>query len=566
MTIRPRRRLAQTDKAEWTLMFFLGSDTADLSPLMVSQLKDIKDAGFQLNTNVLVHFDPNVLGAPTRILNVNGGRKIALAKSRIGDGADPFIPCVGEDNIDLKAMKALRGAAAKKLTKRVEADEDDKTTSDEALETFLDLCRENFPANHYALFLIGHGLIVGNDAFLPDDNPVSSITLRRLGQILRRFGNAVRKVRSEFELIAMHSCCMSAVEVAYQLKDTANYMMGTEGIAFINSWPYRQLLKKTFDAVEKRERQMKRAAAKGAYQANGDSEFVPDLVKKLYALALHNATDFMLAGYSADLSLCRLRAAEVEKLTTPIKNLVAQLKRGLDDKRVQQLILLAHWKSQSYWQENYTDLVDFCKCLAEASAGDPPGGQRAEREELKKGIAEACKAVKAAVEEVVVHSDHFGSQYQYSHGLSIFFPWSRPKDVNDHVMEKYKGYAFSKELGDDSWLTFLEDYFKKTQRLPRHVEDHHGKKVKVGVRLPGFEAARQHFNPVGALGDGGPAPIKESPSLLKESPSVGVGCDCASIKNFPDETRERLPNRKGKRLRVRAFSISEKARKCFGEE
>ena len=28
-------------------------------------------------------------------------------------------------------------------------------------------------------------------------------------------------------------------------------------------------------------------------------------------------------------------------------------------------ILLAHWKSQSYFQENYTDLYDFCFCLSD---------------------------------------------------------------------------------------------------------------------------------------------------------------------------------------------------------
>ena len=26
-------------------------------------------------------------------------------------------------------------------------------------------------------------------------------------------------------------------------------------------------------------------------------------------------------------------------------------------------ILLAHWRSQSYWQESYTDIADFCFCL-----------------------------------------------------------------------------------------------------------------------------------------------------------------------------------------------------------
>ena len=42
---------------KWTLMFFFASDN-NLSPSMLYQLKSIKSAGFQLDTNVVVHFDP----------------------------------------------------------------------------------------------------------------------------------------------------------------------------------------------------------------------------------------------------------------------------------------------------------------------------------------------------------------------------------------------------------------------------------------------------------------------------------------------------------------------------
>ena len=58
---------------EWTLMFFFAGDNA-LSPVIVSQLKAIKDAGFQENIDVVVHFDPNEKGTPTRIYDVNRER------------------------------------------------------------------------------------------------------------------------------------------------------------------------------------------------------------------------------------------------------------------------------------------------------------------------------------------------------------------------------------------------------------------------------------------------------------------------------------------------------------
>ena len=74
--------MAETEINEWTLMFFFAGDNS-LSPSMISQLKAIKDAGFQKNITVLVRFDPNEKGTPTRIFEVNRERK-RIAKTKIG--------------------------------------------------------------------------------------------------------------------------------------------------------------------------------------------------------------------------------------------------------------------------------------------------------------------------------------------------------------------------------------------------------------------------------------------------------------------------------------------------
>ena len=65
-------------KNDWTLMFFFASDNP-LAPLLVSQLKAIKDAGFQEHTEVLVYFDPMEKGCPTEIYNVNSSRNARSA-------------------------------------------------------------------------------------------------------------------------------------------------------------------------------------------------------------------------------------------------------------------------------------------------------------------------------------------------------------------------------------------------------------------------------------------------------------------------------------------------------
>src|SRR6185503_21334546 len=80
-------------------------------------------------------------------------------------------------------------------------------------------------------------------------------------------------------------------------------------------------------------------------------------------LALHNSTDFMFSGLSADLCLSSLDPVKIDALTAPIQALTKALKEGLKVRRGRELITLSHLKAQSYWQETYTDLYDFCFCL-----------------------------------------------------------------------------------------------------------------------------------------------------------------------------------------------------------
>ena len=492
---------------EWTLMFYFAGDN-ELASLVVPELKGIKDAGFHENIDVLVHFDANELRVPTRVYDVNRKRKLDrrqrrarnpnLTDSIIGDGTDTFVRNMQEDDIDpgeieISDDRPVTAAFCKALK------EGNEIPADVALANFVGFCRETHPAKRYMLFLLGHGVVVANDEFLPDDNPVSSITLKRLGEILDRFANGpkdgdgndkgIKGEGSAFELLGLHSCAMSSIEVAYELKGTANYLMASEGPSYIGSFPYRQLLKKIFNHLKKAK----------------DDEIdldVPELVEKTYFLTLHNGKDFTLAGYSNELALCNLDPDKVKGVSEPIQNLVKILNEGLKKssdkdgsaatkrgKRIKEMVLLAHWESQSFWGESYTDLFDFCRCLREMCDTD----------ELK-DLRDACDGVikkldtnnsekrSERFEPLIIHSENFGSEFPYSHGLSIYFPWSRPVETvsngntetgsgegDEHkvegILERYRKYAFSTELGDNSWISFLETYFEKTRRRTRDEEE-----------------------------------------------------------------------------------------------
>lgn len=560
--------MAETNKTsnpnEWTLMFFFAGDNA-LSPVIVSQLKAIKDAGFQENTDVVVHFDPNEKGAPTRIYDVNRERKRdpLLPNTMIGDGKDPFVRNMDEDNVEPDANAGPSSLAMSQALKNPDA-----INAKDALINFLGYCRENHRAKRYMLFLVGHGMAVGSDAFLPDDNPVSGITLKEMREILHSFSMNVKSEGGAFELLTLHSCSMSAIEVAYQLKGTANYMMASEGSAFVNSWPYRQLLKKTFNHLEEAKDEARKEAKKNnqeqeAAAKNPDVD-IQTLLESLYNLTFYNATDFMLSGYSLDLSLCSLEEAKFHDLTEQLRELVKQLKAALGDERGKELILLAHWESQSYWGENYTDLFDFCLCLSRRC------NKNGELQNLGKACSDLLEILKPIesnkiserFKALVVHSRNCGSEYQYSHGFSVYFPWSRPIEnvsngsakADKGVLERYEEYAFTSDLGkDQSWLSFLNSYFDSTQReQSRNEED------GVDESRSDFMAAHMSFVPAAFLNHSMPFSLPGDDG--KPSPRTGLACTCASIKNYP--TEERII--KGKKIRnVKAFSISEELLEAF---
>lgn len=568
---------AKGNPSEWTVMFFFAADNA-LSPLIVSQVKAIKDAGFQEDTNVLVHFDPSEKDEPTRVYLVNKARKaeqIAAGEraTLIGDSTNSFVRNMEEDYIDPLEIQGSRGSSTEAMIAALA--DPDNVSAEDALRNFIGYSLEQYPAKHYILFLVGHGMVVGNDAFLPDDSNNTAITLQRLGQVLREKFTP-EYAQTSLELLALHSCSMSSVEVAYELKGIANHLMACQGLSYVGSWPYRQLLKKLFNTVERAQR-----PTNGTTATDVD---VQELVEKLYYHSLFNSTDFRLAGYSAELSLCSLNPEKVTTLAQPVQELVRVLKQGIadDSSSVKELVQLAHLEAQSYWAESYTDLYDFCNRLrirsdqrkkALNAIWPQAAASSVEMKNALKPLVElsdACTGVINLLETIndksdearaerfqalMVQSDHLGSRYQYSHGLSVYFPWVEPLEraprngVNPTVaaisaaaatiaprtMDNYRQYLFNKEIGEDSWSSFLELYWEKTRRDRREEEDH-PQAAAAGASSASGTTTVSTGLPTGPLSVGG-LDINASATFGggdgKPSSATGSDCTCPTIKNYP---------------------------------
>ena len=485
-------------RKKWTIMVFCAGDN-ELSPIIVSQLKDLKDAGHHPDVNVLVYFDANERGVPTRIYCINqNGLNCHSRRSYT------YVDNLASDNVKIDPRA---GPAARKLNEVLE-DPSERNAVD-ALSIFLAFCQEQYSAEHYAVVLLGHGMIVANDAFLPDEFPNSSITLEELGENLNGFGGRL-------ELLALHSCSMSAIEVAYQLKGKANYMIASQGPAYVQGWPYRKLLQRLFEFLN---------AQNGVPTPSPQPMDVRPMIEGLYWLSSSNGFDFMLSGYSQDLALINLDPNNFAALTAAIEELAVQLKLALTDGSCvsRQLIQLAHLESQSYYNESYTDLYDFCLCL-----------KRSCQAENLRCLKWACHNVIEVLKpndseniderfsKIVVHSSHFGSLYQHSHGLSVYFPWTEPiGDLKGSVLRRYKNYKFTADFQKGkSWRSFLKLYLDETKREPRDRVAHQGVNSQAFVAYSSTAGVLEGQKTSGASG-----PQKTS--------GASGSCSCISIKNFP---------------------------------
>jgi hypothetical protein len=250
------------------------------------------------------------------------------------------------------------------------------------------------------------------------------------------------------DVIGMDNCLMSMGEICYELKGVAKVIVGCESYSPASGWPYRPILERMREdfATPKKER--------------GRSPSI-SVAKSIVEEYVSYYSTYWMAGLSVTQSAIDLTKVEklkkvVDKLAIALESeLKKEQKRNKDKRRkkkcsFQDSLLLAHWEAQSYNGESFVDLFDFCHCL-ENRVGSGP-------------IAKKCREVKRFVSsEFVLKSCYSGAVYQYSYGISLYFPWAQ-------VASSYDNLDFVRDSGGTGWSSFLHTYTSLTRREPRGIE------------------------------------------------------------------------------------------------
>jgi Clostripain family len=480
------------EKKDWTVMVYLAGDN-NLTDESVYALTEMKKVGTSERVNIIAQFDPKDDYLPTRryviTKNIEPGK---LEKNIIEK--PPFTESAAAVQLET-ARRQIAIAYATKRGTVTTIDEGDGSITDLEGETdtgdpltlfkFISFGIEKFPANHYMVVLAGHGAGTESDYLLKDDSPAGYLTIPELKWVFEQVKGAYKDEAGNglvIDILGMDICCMSMAEVCFEFKDLVQIIVGSESYSPASGWPYRPIL-------ERLERDFAGASPQSEPVAEGhdlQSEFARAIVTE-YA---NFYSDYWLGGLSVDQSALDIRKAQ--GLEGVVRDLAAAFIKELsgedtadETKRMfKDAIVLAHWEAQSFNGELFVDLFDFCDCLRQRyGAGE---------------IFEACtRTMDFISSSFVLRSCYSGPVYQYSYGISIYFPWSR-------VAPDYKNLTFAES---SRWREFLDVYTEATRRPMRSVDQ----AIRFAAASP---LPQREFRQVGGKGPENPVRSMRNPPIM----------------------------------------------------
>ncbi len=441
-------------KAAWTVMVYLAGDN-NLSSECLFALTEMKKANPGEDIKVVAQFDPRDEFLPTHRYLINRNGPDSTLFDDIIDKAQ-FDSKSGEVRFQNESKNAIalsqsRARTRERTDKAIRgvndlsalAFEDEPVTDDTdtgspiTLYNFLSFCIQEYPADHYIVVLSGHAGGTESDYLLKDESAKGSLTFNELKEVFQQLQNDLGG--KPIDIVGMDNCLMSMCEICYEFRDLAQIVVGCESYSPASGWPYRQILERLNHCTKPKSKK---------------TEIQVEAAKAIVEEYVNYYSSYWVAGLSVTQSALDVRHVvelreRVDKLAATLEQ---ELKKACDnDGRTQSSfkddLVLAHWEAQSYNGEWFVDLFDLCDCL--------------QRRTLSADVFVECQKLREFIAtKFVLRSCYSGAGYQYSYGVSIYFPWSS-------VSSRYQNLDFIKDSPDRGWLSFLETYTDVTRRRPR---------------------------------------------------------------------------------------------------
>ncbi len=387
-------------KAKWTVMVYMAGDN-NLDGAALRDIKEMAQVGSTKDVNVLVQLDRLEDKKTRRFLITKGG----------GYERD-CLETFGETN----------------------------TGDPMVLEDFLTWSTERYPADRYFLILWNHGGGWWEDGrsraaalkspgarsraslFHYSTNATGHSTHRSIcyddtsggdaldnSELKNVLANVCAATGKKIDILGMDACLMTMVEVAWQLRDSVEILVGSEIEEPNDGWPYAEIL------------QFLTAKPKSK------THIVAKEVVKQYVASYRDQ------GETVTQSAINMSATE--EIIRALIPLAAELLSDLDGNR--KLIQWAWERAPKFYDDNYLDLYAFARKLRSKDRG-----------RIREKADAIIAVLKTGKTKALLCQSKLGKEVAGTKGLSIYFP-------ADSINPAYRRLDFAT---DSQWAVFLERY------------------------------------------------------------------------------------------------------------
>ena len=219
-------------------------------------------------------------------------------------------------------------------------------------------------------------------AICVDDGSGHSLDTIELGSVLRQTAEIIGQ---PVDILGMDACLMSNIEVAYQARPYARYLVGSEESEPGDGWPYDYILSKL--------------------TANPDMH-APELAGIIVRDYLQFYQD---QRYRGDITQSALDLSRIDTATRPLDGLAEALLACMPE--AQYHILKAQRQSANFYYKTLWDVNHFCEALTTVAKPEVCAAAEAVREALQTGE-----------DRLIIAEGHSGPRVSRVAGLSVYLP------------------------------------------------------------------------------------------------------------------------------------------------
>ncbi|MEQ1641822.1 MAG: clostripain-related cysteine peptidase [Pyrinomonadaceae bacterium] len=441
---------------DWTVMIYMSGEN-NLSADMIYSIQRLRQAAADLSSiNLFVYYDGAALGVPTLYC----------------DFSDPA-----------SEFKLYRSHKIKNKLYDSAQESDENSAAMTSVANFVDWCVNKVEhkedgkvvrgrkANRYALIFSGHSMGFQNIGLLKDEGADYHMTMKKLRWMLERLTmksaslaakerrwakgrnytvntkskrwkeNTTPVLGQKLDILGFDSCVMGMLEVGYQFRAVAKTLIASEGSIPNAGWTYAEIL--------------------GGLVGQPGQVSTNDIVKGFVRTFVRMQDRNTVGGISVDMAAWDL--GSLRGIEGPFLEFVNNLSACFDGAKdgplytqARRLLTYVHWKCQSYMFEQNVDLGDLCYLLVEEIAAIKSEGADISHGLFDRVVESAGALVEAVRGTILIHG-FSGGKYQYSNGISLFFPWS----LSSYMVSKesYESLGFvSRTKCGRAWNKFLNEY------------------------------------------------------------------------------------------------------------